>query len=524
MIAKRRVLINAVTSVVQVVATGGTLFFLYRYLISAIGAEDFGVWALVMAWTSASAIASLGLVGSAVKFVSQYLARGDEARVVAVVQTATLSVGAFLAGALLVLYPLLRMVLAAVIEPASSLPAAMAVLPYALASFWLSSVAGVLLSCIDGYQRVDLRNVLVTLAAAVYLVAAFALVPGGGLIGLAEAQVMQAGLLLVAAWVLVRRLLPVLPLVPWQWDQSAFREMLRYSLNFQVISLAQMFFEPVTKSLVSKFGGVGVVAYFEMAQKMVVQLRALIAVAHRSLVPTLADLHERNPALLETVYAKSYRLLLFLVLPSLPLLIALSPFVSELWLGTYEPLFMIFAALLFTGWFLNLLSIPAYIANLGTGHLRWNVWGHVTIGVLNGILGGLLGWLYGPIGVVVGFVTALLAGSVLIALAYQRAHSIRARDLVQTDSLWLGLAGVVGSALILTLYSIYHDVLNLFVLGALMVSVYLVVIALPLWRHPVRRQLYGWLLHLVPGRKAETPIETPTGTPAETPTETTVEG
>lgn len=507
MIPKRRVLINAVMSVVQVVVTGGVLFLLYRFLIGAIGAEDFGVWALVMAWTSASAIATLGLAGSAVKFVSQHLARGDEAHVAAVVQTAALSVGAFLAVAALALYPLLRTLLAAIVEPAANVPAALAVLPYALASFWLASVAGVFLSCIDGYQRVDLRSVLVTVATAAYLAFAYALVPAYGLIGLARAQVLQAGLLLLTAWLLIRWLLPTLPLMPWRWEKRAFREMLRYSLNFQVISLAQMLFEPVTKSLLSKFGGVGGVAYFEMAQKMAVQLRALIATAHRSLVPTLADLHERNPALLGTIYVKSYRLLLYLILPSLPLLIASTPLISDLWIGAYQAAFVTFAALLFTGWFLNLLAVPAYIANLGTGDLRPNVWGHLVIGVLNGLLGGLFGWRFGSVGVVAGFVVALLAGSAFIAITYQRTHGVRTSELAGRDSLLLGGAGIAGGTLVLFLYARYGDAWNLFGLGALMLAVYLAAVAIPLWRHPMRRQLQGWLAHLAPRPAAQTPAE-----------------
>ena len=380
------------------------------------------------------------------KFVAQHLARGDRAHVRRVVQTSVLTVGAFLGLVLLGFYPLLGWGLAFLIEPAAKVPAALAVLPYALVSFWLLSAASVLQSCLDGLHRIDLRCLLSMAGSVAYLLFVFWLVPERGLIGLAQAQVAQSALLLVGAWAVTKRLLPGLPLVPWRWDPGAFREMLAYSLNFQLISFSRLLFEPVTKSLLSKFGGVGVLAYFEMAHKMVLQLRALVVAAHRAVVPAIADLQERDAARVRSIYATSFRLLLYLILPSLPFLVAMTPTISRLYVGFYEPHFVLFADVLFVGWFLNMLVNPAYFANMGTGTLRPNVWGHVTIGVLNGALGGLLGWLFGSVGVVVGFVVALLAGSALIAALYHRAHDVRLGELAGRASLLLGLAGLAGGA------------------------------------------------------------------------------
>lgn len=503
MIRKRQLLINAITSVVQVVVTGGSFLVLYRFVKDTLGIEYFGVWSLVLATTSVSSIANLGLATSAVKFVSMHLAREREDRVVGIVQTAVISLGIFLALVLVALYPLLAKIVEAPLDPAL-LPAALSILPYALVSFWLNASAGVLQGCLDGYQRIDLRSALLTVGSLTYLLLAFILVPQRGLVGLAQAQVLQAGLLLAGSWLLLKHLLPALPVLPYRWSKDAFKEMLGYSLNLQIISASKLLFEPLTKILVMNFGGAAVAGYFEFAYRMVFQLRALIVTAHQAIVPTIADLQERQPALVKELYKTSFRLVLYLILGVLPFFIALTPLISRLWIGSYETTFVTFAVLIFIGWFLNMLSNPAYFAYLGIGTLRWNVIGHLVIGLLNGGLGLLLGWLYGGIGVVAGFVIALLVGSLTIALAYQREYRIRCSALVQRQSILLGGAGLAGLALALLVHERAQNSWSLFGLAVIVLGSYAVVVIVPLWIHPVRHQLQSWFTDLLFRRSSDT--------------------
>ncbi|TET78567.1 MAG: hypothetical protein E3J41_04305, partial [Candidatus Cloacimonadota bacterium] len=92
---KRQVLINAITSVVSIFMVGVVFFILYRYLINTIGVEQLGIWSLVLATTSVTQIANFGLGTSVIKFVAKYVAREEDKRVSGIIQTAALSVGAF---------------------------------------------------------------------------------------------------------------------------------------------------------------------------------------------------------------------------------------------------------------------------------------------------------------------------------------------------------------------------------------------------------------------------------------------
>ena len=489
---KRRVFSNALVSVLQVVVNGGLYLVLYRFLYDTIGVELLGVWAVVLAWTSVNNVANLGLGGSTTYYIPKYLARGDRPYVLHIVQTGILTAVGTVGLGLVLFYPLVRGLLRFVIDQASLLPAAFEIVPYAFASLWMTATAGIVYASIDGFQRVDLRNVILMAGAAVFLGAAFLLVPTRGLVGLAQAQLFQAATVLVASWLVLRRLLPELPLLPYRWSRRAFKEMIGYSLRFQMITLTQMLFEPLTKSLLAKFGTVSAVGFFEMANRLALQLRAFIVTANTALVPTLTDISETTPALLRRIYETSCRLIAFLQLLLLPLLIALAPLISVVWIGSYEPVFVLLATLLFIGWFGNLIASPAYVGYLGEGDLRWNVRSHLLIAVLNVSLGLAGGVLFGGTGVVAGFVAALLAGSVLVTVAYSLKHDFRLGLWFAPENLKLAAAALVGMTAVLVLYYRWGDGLDTLSLLAASLGLYAAFAVVPLWMHSARHQLYAW--------------------------------
>ncbi len=489
---KRRVFLNAALSVLQVAVNGGLYLILYRFLYDTIGVEQLGVWSIVLAWTSMNNVASLGLGGSTTYFIPKYLARGERPYVQALIQTGTLTAAATIALGLLLFYPFVRMILGVVIEQEALLPLALAIAPYAFASLWLSATAGLVYASIDGFQRVDLRNLLLMLGAGVFLGAALLLVPERGLVGLAQAQLLQSATVLVTSWLVLRHLLPELPPLPWRWSRRAFSEMIGYSLRFQAITLTQMLFEPLTKSLLAKFGTVSAAGYFEMANRLALQLRAFIVTAHTAIVPTLTNIGETTPALLRGIYETSCRLVAFLLLLLLPLLIALTPLISMLWIGSYEPVFVGFATLLFIGWFGNLVGNPAYIGYMGAGDLRWNARSHLVMALLNGILALALGTLFGGTGVVVGFVVALLTGSLLVAVVYSAEHDFRLALWLAPENLVLGAATLCGMGAVLLLHHWWGTSLDTAVLFAASLALYALFAGGPLWLHSSRRQLHAW--------------------------------
>ncbi|UCF19436.1 MAG: oligosaccharide flippase family protein, partial [Gemmatimonadota bacterium] len=491
---KRQVLINAALAATQVCVVGGSLFFLYHYLVRAIGIEKVGIWAIVLASTSVGRVANLGFAGSVVKFVAKYAAQGEHDSVSKILQTTLITIATVVGLALFLLYPAAVAVLPKLVE-SWAVDDALSLLPWALLSVWLSSVGGVLNAGLDGYQRVDLRSILVSARSVLYVLLCVFFVSRHGLIGLAYAHVLQHIIIATVAWPVLRRFVS-LPLLPRVWSRRFFREMLSYGANFQVITVASMIFDPLTKAFMSYFGGLASVGYYEMASRLVMQVRDIIVTANQALVPTIADLVERAPDYVRRVYSNSYQVAFVVALPVFTLLTTLLPPISEVWIGRYEPQFVAFASLLAAGWFLNTLTNPAYFTYLGEGRLRWVTTSHVLIAVANAALGWVLGTTIGGIGVAIGWTLALVAGSLVSPIAYHLETGYSWRALVQGGDVRLAIASAAAVAFAVLVYTV--DVPADMALKTVIVSVgFVVAVFGGLREHPTRIRLQSWIARYV---------------------------
>lgn len=235
------------------------------------------------------------------------------------------------------------------------------------------------------------------------------------------------------------------------------------------------------------------VGYYEMANKMIIQFRALIVSANKVLIPVIADLKEGTAEKIQSIYLSSYQLIFYLALPLYSLIIVSMPIISELWIGHYERIFVLFGALLAIGWFLNTLNAPAHYANLGTGELRWNVISHVIIALLNVVFGFLLGILYDGIGVVFAWIISLSFGSSIIYLSYHIRHKIPLIELAPKASRIIIITCLIG---IFSSFIIRHNFVGYFdtiALNGIIILLFSTIVFPFLWSHPMRKRLIGWI-------------------------------
>ncbi|MEW5807007.1 MAG: oligosaccharide flippase family protein [Acidobacteriota bacterium] len=489
---KRRLIINAIMQMTQVIVNGCVLFILYRFLIHALGFEQLGIWSIVTATTSIANVANLGLFASNVKFVAKYFARGEEKIIHQVIQTSTVSIGVFIGLILLIAFPLAYWLLGLLV-PTANLGDALAILPYTLLSLWIVAVSSTFQASLDGFQRYDLRNAILIISSLIYLFLSFIMVPIYGLMGLAYSQVIQAFILMAGSWYLLKRRLPHLPIISYHWDQGMFKEMVGYGIKFQAYPIGHMVFEFTSKALVTKFGGLTMVALYEMAARMLWQLRTLLVSANQVIVPSIANLQEKNPNLIQKVYRDTYQLMLFIALPFYSMIMALTPLISLIWIGHYETLFVLFSLLLAIGLFINTLSVPAYFSYLGIGDLKWNVLGHIAMVLLNAILGMSIGYLFGGAWVVGMSVVATVAGSLMIAVSFFYRYKLPFSEIFPREN--IGLAAACLLAIVSSLY-IHHQFyprVGAIVLPSIAILVFAAIIIVPLWGHPMRKRIIGWI-------------------------------
>jgi len=490
---RRQIVLNALTTLLQVAGNAAVLFFLYRFLIRTIGVERLGIWSLVLATTSVVWLAHQGFSTSIVKFTAKYAAHGNTHDVSALLQTTIMSAGIFLGGVSVLLYPLARWTLRLVLPPAN-LADAYVILPFALASLWLSILTTIFQAGLAGHELITHSNYVELGASWSYFLLALWLVPHRGLWGLAVAQLAQSCGAWLVTWLLLRRRVSGLPLVPLRWSRALFHEMAGYGLHFQLITASQAVREPVTKALLARFGGLAFTGYYDLASRWVVTFRELLVQANQVLVPTISHLQEREPESIPRVYRESYGVIFFLSLPVFASLAVLSPLVSRVWIGHYEPVFVEFVALLALGWLVNVLGNPAYVIDLGTGALRWVSVGCVATAVLNAGLGFLAGARLGGVAVVAVSALSLVCGYVLVIAAYHWENRVPFGQLLPRESVAVfatSLTGVVLFVLLVCSFSARHFMSRSVTAGA--TGALLAAIIVAAWVHPLRRRLIRWV-------------------------------
>jgi O-antigen/teichoic acid export membrane protein len=416
-LSDKRISRNVIATVTQVLISGVVFFVLYRFLYDRLGVEQIGVWSLVFAATSVSRIGDLGLSAGVVRFVAQALGRGDTERAANVVQTVALTLGIFMAGLLAIGYPVFVMALNYFL-PIHSVPVALGILPYALMSLWVMIIVSVFSGGLDGCMRMDLRSLLMGLSHLAYLGFSMLLVPKYGLEGVAMAQLIQSVGLMILMWWVLRRQMKDLPLIPMHWKLTVLKEMFGYGVSFQIITVMNMLFDPMVKAMMSRFGGLEALGYYEMANKLILQGRALIIEASRVMVPAIATLQEHDAAKATQLFSISYRMTFYVAVLFYGLLGISITTISMIWLGHYQAMFIQFALLLNLGWFANTLIGPAYFSNLGSGMLRANMISHIIMGLCSLFVGFVLGVNYNGVGVVVGTIVGLILGSLFLLVSY----------------------------------------------------------------------------------------------------------
>ena len=471
------------------------LFMLYRFLLSKLGIEKLGVWSLLIASVTASRVSEFGIGGSVTRFVARYCGRGESLKAAWVVETGLLSVAISMALLLIIGYPALEWWLKRTVE-GPPLQLALGLLPYTVVFVWLSSLYGVALAGLDGCQRMDLRCVLVLISQILMLVLAVLLVPRYGLYGVAYAQLVQNAFLIVGGWTTLRQQLDGIKIFPRRWNLVLFKEMLGYGAQFQIAGVAAMLYDPITKTLLSRFGGLSMVGYYEMASQMVTKLRGLLIAGNQALVPTIAQFDGGESSQVRNLYDDAYNISLYLALPFYAAIVAGAPMIASIWIGHDQPDFVIFSVFVAGGWLVNTLSTPAYFANLGTGRLRWNTLSHIVIGILNVVLGFVLGKLLGGLGVVLGWALALALGSIVILLGWRQDHRTDTDARKHFSFRLLGAVCAWAAVFANLIYRLLSEVLPIPAVASLMMLAFCVLVIPAVWLHPSRARLSGLLRRL----------------------------
>ncbi len=457
--SKKRISINIISTILQVLVVGVVYLFLYKFLLESLGIEKLGVWSIILATSSIANLANFGITSGLVKFIADYNAKKNLKDIPKLIFTALVSIIILFLLIVIIIYFFSKVILGFVVEQ-KYLSLALEILPYSLLCLFINSVGGIFTSTLEGFQKNYVKNFLFLFSSVFLLLSSYYLVPIYQLKGVAIAQVLQSVIILVGSLLFVINTSQLAIFNKWNWDYKIFRELINYGAKFQVISVFQMLYEPITKGLISKFGGLAVLGYYEMAARLVNQVRALIVNANQVMVPVVAHTNSTQKENLKELYNKMMSITFFVNVLLISVLLIFTPIISILWIGHWEPIFVFSMLLLSTSIFVNILIGPAYFSCVGEGNLNLILKSQIMIGILNLILGYVLGYYFSGKGVIVSWAISVAISSFYLFYNYQKEKDIPLTNLFTKYNVILFVVSVLVTIFSFVFYDVFASYIN----------------------------------------------------------------
>jgi O-antigen/teichoic acid export membrane protein len=429
---------NAAWAVAQVIVSTMVLFVVYFFAVRAAGVDQIGLLSILSATVAVARLSELGLSGAVTRFLPEHLVRGERTDAAQVVVTATAAL-IFIVGVVTILvWPALNALLPLIID-GGLIPEARSIVPIALFSLWMNIVSGCVAMSLDGVNRADRRAQITLLSQGVFAIIVVLTIRRLGIVAIPVAQAVQAVCVFFFATIALLQELPETKAVRPSF--ACFRRIWLYGAHLQLITLLILFYDPATRLLLNYFGSLGAVGYFDLANRLIGQVRSVIVSANQVMVPHYANLNIAKPEMVARTVRANFQILLVISTVSFSMLSVSTFLIGKLWVGQSDPGFIEVCLILMIGYFVNTLSVGIYFMNIGVGAVLNNVVIWVVIILVNVVGGTFGGMLFGTTGVVVSVSAALVCGSFVAFADYLRKSNIRVRTLVSITALRFSVVG-----------------------------------------------------------------------------------
>jgi O-antigen/teichoic acid export membrane protein len=475
-------------------------FLLAPLMISRLGLDAFGVWAVTGAFASYAGLLDLGIGRALIRFIAVYDAAGDGRRIeecVGLGLIATLVVGTASAIAAFFLAPFASDQLGVLDSSDMRL-----VLLSSVAIWTLNGVDGVFSAVGLGLRRMVPPNVSTTIGVTInFAFSVAALVASSSLTLYAAANAAASVVALIPSFLAMRYLwrTPYLALP----SRALVKEVLAFSIKDQVGWIADLINFQTDKVIVALIVGIQAAAVYEIAARVVLAVRSVAVLSVSAMVPTAAArIIDEGREVIGEMYRRYTLRACAISFPLFTLTAVTAPFLLIAWLGNAPGDSELLVPFLTLAYFVNMTTGVGTTIAIGAGHPGLASANSVMIAILNVILTVALAPWLGLWGVVGGTFLAVTLGSLAFNLRFLRLFGLPVHDLtagtVPTGVLALGL-GIPPAALAAAV-GLPSGRLSAIALLAVATVIY----AIPYWLIATRRGFLPRQLEFPPLRRPDT--------------------
>jgi O-antigen/teichoic acid export membrane protein len=362
----------------EVVVSSLGLFLILKTVLFYLGTEALGIWSLVIASTVLLRIGDASISAVIPRFVGAAFSSDQLPEARGYADTALLA--SFFMHTIfgVLLYLPLGWAIQLTLD-ARALPVAMALLPFAIIAFVLSSIAQAAQAVVVGLYRADAKSVVAVLAMILQMLILWLLIGRFGLMAMVMAQIGQSIFIIVAARLLARRILneSFVSVLSVRFGWTYLREIYSIGLKMQFTQIASLGFDPLVKFALAASFGLQTVAYFEIANRVAAQARQLVVMPTQALLPIFASTYSSDIVQFRQHLTQSMANIVIFSAALAVLVSAASPVISFLIANRIENELVAFIVIITFGWMMNAVAAPHFLAAIGADISRWNMMGQV---------------------------------------------------------------------------------------------------------------------------------------------------
>ena len=351
-----------------------SVLVLTPYIVWRIGLNDYGVWGLVASFSGYVMLLDLGLCSGYAKFIAEYDARGEHARISRLLSTAIVVYGALGVALAAVGFPVLGYAASAFASfmGVTTQDSATLVLlvQFSFTLFLINNCVVPMTAVQPGLQRMDLANAVGFFVSMAKIAATFVLLEKGyGLRGLMYTSGIVAAIFAVASFVIAYRLVPGLKLSPLQFSREEFRAMFGYGWRAQIARLSNLVTFETDLVIVSVlYRTLGLVGMYKVGLELANKVRQVPLMLMGALLPAASQLDaQEDEARLMRLYVVSTKYIAAVTVPMTIFCAAFGGTIIQAWMGTGLGDAAWVFRIIIVGYAANILQGPGTSIALGRG-------------------------------------------------------------------------------------------------------------------------------------------------------------
>ncbi len=423
-------------------------FLLAPVMISRLGLDAFGVWAVTGAFATYAGLLDLGIGRSLSRFIAVFDAADERHRIdqcVGLGMISTLTVGTLTAAVVAIAAPLISDKLG-VLDAEQ-----MRIVVLSSVAIWtINGIEGVLTAVGVGLRRMVPPNVAMTIAVSInFAFSIAALAVSSSLVVYAVANAV-AGLIALFPTALAMRYVWRSPYIA-RPSSALVKEVLAFSAKNQIGWLADLINFQTDKVIIALLVDIRAAAIYEIASRVVLAVRSMAVLTVSAMIPTTAArIVEEGREVIREIYRRYTLRSCAIAFPLFTLCSVTAPFLLIAWLNKAPGDAELLVPFLTLAYFVNVTTAVGTTTAIGAGHPGIASANSVLIAAANVVLTVALAPIFGLWGVVGGTFLAVTLGSMAFNARFLRLFALPARDffsaVVPTAALALGL-GVPSAAL-----------------------------------------------------------------------------